>query len=78
VVTSSEDVADDRNRVLPAERDAFLEAFRGAKGGAMTYEPSLERAVTRLIGDVGEDDLVLLLGAQGLDAAAGMVLEHLR
>jgi UDP-N-acetylmuramoyl-L-alanyl-D-glutamate--2,6-diaminopimelate ligase len=78
VVTSSDDVADDRNRVLPAERDAFIEAFRGAKGGPMTYEPSLERAVTRLVGDVGEEDLVLLLGAQGLDAAAGMVLEHLR
>lgn len=79
VVTSGEEVADARNTVLPAERDAFLHAFQcRADGRRPDYEPTLARAVTRLLEDVGEDDLVLLLGAQGLDAAAALVLQHLK
>lgn len=78
VVTSSDDVADDRNRVLLSERDAFIESFRRrADGRAFEFEPTLSRAVARVLDDVGEDDLVLLLGAQGLDAAAAMVTDHL-
>ena len=78
VVTASEDVADARNRVLPAERDAFLDSFSArANGRAVVYRPSLSGAVSSLLEGVGEDDLVLLLGAQGLDAAAAMVTRHL-
>jgi len=78
VVTSSDDVADDRNRVLPEERDAFIGAFRRANGGTLAFEPTLQSAVGKLLGEVGDDDLVLLLGAQGLDAASRMVQQHLR
>jgi UDP-N-acetylmuramoyl-L-alanyl-D-glutamate--2,6-diaminopimelate ligase len=78
VVTSSEDAADGRNRVLPAEQDAFIDEFRAcADGRAFDFQPSLGGAVSTLLEEVGEDDLVLLLGAQGLDTAAAMVLEHL-
>jgi len=79
VVTSSDDVADDRNRVLPAERDAFIDSFKSrADGRRFAFQPFLGGAVTTLLQDVGADDLVLLLGAQGLDSAAGMVLTHLK
>jgi UDP-N-acetylmuramoyl-L-alanyl-D-glutamate--2,6-diaminopimelate ligase len=79
VVTSSDDVADGRNRVLPAERDAFLASFKSrADGRGFDFQPFLGGAVTTLLQGVGEDDLVLLLGAQGLDSAAGMVLRHLK
>jgi UDP-N-acetylmuramoyl-L-alanyl-D-glutamate--2,6-diaminopimelate ligase len=79
VVTSSDDVADERNRVLPAERDAFIDSFQSSAGGsALNFQPSLGEAVPAVLDGVGEDDLVLLLGAQGLDAAAAMVLEHLK
>ena len=78
VVTASDDVADPRNKVLPAERDAFMDTFRRhANGSDPSYQPSLSGAVTRLLDEVGEDDLVLLLGAQGLDTAAAMVTRHL-
>jgi UDP-N-acetylmuramoyl-L-alanyl-D-glutamate--2,6-diaminopimelate ligase len=79
VVTSSDDVADERNRVSPAERDAFIDSFRASAGGpALNFQPALGDAVPALLDGVGEDDLVLLLGAQGLDAAAAMVLNHLK
>jgi UDP-N-acetylmuramoyl-L-alanyl-D-glutamate--2,6-diaminopimelate ligase len=79
VVTSSDDVADERNRVSPAERDAFIDSFQASAGGpALNFQPALGDAVPALLDGVGEDDLVLLLGAQGLDAAAAMVLNHLR
>ncbi|MFW6077253.1 MAG: Mur ligase family protein [Hyphomicrobiales bacterium] len=78
VVTSSEDVADGRNRVLPAEHRAFVDSFTDRSDGrAFAFRPSLSGAVSTLLDEVGDDDLVLLLGAQGLDAAAAMVLEHL-
>ena len=78
VVTSSEDAADGRNRVLPAEQDAFIDEFRAcADGRSVEFQPSLGGAVSTLLEEVDEDDLVLLLGAQGLDSAAAMVLEHL-
>lgn len=79
VVTSSDDVADGRNRVSPEERDAFIDSFRASAGGAaVNFQPALADAVPALLDGVGEDDLVLLLGAQGLDAAAAMVLHHLK
>jgi UDP-N-acetylmuramoyl-L-alanyl-D-glutamate--2,6-diaminopimelate ligase len=79
VVTSSDDVADGRNKVRPAEREAFIDSFADRSDGrAFEFQPSLSGAVSALLDGVGDDDLVLLLGAQGLDTAAGMVLQHLK
>jgi UDP-N-acetylmuramoyl-L-alanyl-D-glutamate--2,6-diaminopimelate ligase len=78
VVTSSDDFADARNKVLPSERDAFIDSLRTRADGGFDFQPSLSDAVTTLLDDVGENDLVLLLGAQGLDAAAGLVIENLK
>jgi UDP-N-acetylmuramoyl-L-alanyl-D-glutamate--2,6-diaminopimelate ligase len=79
VVTSSDDLADARNRVLPAERDAFIDSFRArANGHRFAFEPCLKDAVETVLDGVGESDLVLLLGAQGLDAAAPLVIESLK
>jgi UDP-N-acetylmuramoyl-L-alanyl-D-glutamate--2,6-diaminopimelate ligase len=78
VVTSSDDVADDRNRVQPEERDAFIDSFRASSGTVLTFQPALGDAVPAMLDGVAEDDVVLLLGAQGLDAAAAMVLDYLK
>jgi UDP-N-acetylmuramoyl-L-alanyl-D-glutamate--2,6-diaminopimelate ligase len=79
VVTSSDDVANGRNKVLPAERDAFIGSFMARSNGQdFHFRPTLSGAIAMLLDDVGEDDLVVLLGAQGLDAAAEMVLQHLK
>jgi UDP-N-acetylmuramoyl-L-alanyl-D-glutamate--2,6-diaminopimelate ligase len=73
VVTASEDTADARNRVTPEELAAFRESL-----GATPYafEPTLDRAVARVLDGVHPDDLVLVLGAQGMDRAGQMVLSR--
>jgi UDP-N-acetylmuramoyl-L-alanyl-D-glutamate--2,6-diaminopimelate ligase len=79
VITSSNDFADARNKVLPAERDAFIDSFRAqANGRPFEFQPSLRDAVKAVLEGVDEGDLVLLLGAQGLDAAAPLVIETLQ
>lgn len=74
VVTASEDTADERNRVTPEELAAFRESL-GATPHA--FEPTLARAVDRLVDGVRPDDLVLVLGAQGMDRAGEMLLGRL-
>jgi UDP-N-acetylmuramoyl-L-alanyl-D-glutamate--2,6-diaminopimelate ligase len=69
VVTASEDSAGARDRVRDEEREAVLSVLR-KEGVAFSYEPALEAAVRRALEGSGEGDLVLLLGAQGMDGAA--------
>lgn len=76
VVSASDDVADARNRVTEAEREAALAELR-ALGVAFDYEPALRDAVHRALGAVGDDTLVLLLGAQGMDRGAELAREAL-
>ena len=71
VVTASEDSADVRDRVRDEEREAVLSVLRG-EGVAFGYEPGLGAAVRRALEGTGDGDLVLLLGAQGMDDAAGV------
>jgi len=68
LVTTAEDHADERNRVDPAEREAFLTPLR-EKGVPFTEVSAVEEAVPRALEAAGEGDLVLLLGAQGMDRA---------
>ncbi len=69
VVTASEDKAGARDRVRDEEREAVLAVLQ-EEGVAFSYEPALEVAVRRALEGAGEGDLVLLLGAQGMDGAA--------
>jgi UDP-N-acetylmuramoyl-L-alanyl-D-glutamate--2,6-diaminopimelate ligase len=71
VVTASEDAAGPRDRVRPEEREVVLEALREV-GVAFSYEPALTDAVRRVLEGSGDGDLVLLLGAQGMDRAAAL------
>ncbi|MBA3317328.1 MAG: Mur ligase family protein, partial [Gemmatimonadales bacterium] len=68
-VTASEGAAGPRDRVRPEERDAVLGVLR-EEGLAFSYEPVLADAVRRTLEGNATDDLVLLLGAQGMDHAA--------
>jgi len=72
VVTRSEEVADERNTVSDEEMDAFLDPLR-SEGIPFTVEPRLDRAVERVLERAGGGDLVLLLGAQGMDTAGDLV-----
>ena len=69
VVTASEDASGPRDRVRPEEREVVLETLREA-GVPFSYEPALTDAVRRVLEGSGDGDLVLLLGAQGMDRAA--------
>jgi UDP-N-acetylmuramoyl-L-alanyl-D-glutamate--2,6-diaminopimelate ligase len=71
VVTASEDAAGPKDRVSPEEREAVESSLREA-GVPYRYEPTLAGAVARVLEECEADDLVLLLGAQGMDRAAGM------
>lgn len=76
VVTASEDVAGARDRVRQEEREAVLAVLR-SEGIAFEYQPALRAAVAEMLDGSGERDLVLLLGAQGMDGAAALVRETL-
>ena len=69
VVTGSEDSAGARDRVRDDEREAVLGVLK-EEGVAFSYEPMLADAVRWALDGSGEGDLVLLLGAQGMDGAA--------
>jgi UDP-N-acetylmuramoyl-L-alanyl-D-glutamate--2,6-diaminopimelate ligase len=76
VVTASEDAAGPRDRVTPEERDAVERAL--SEGGvAYRYQPTLAAAVREALDGCAGDDLVLLLGAQGMDQAARLARECL-
>ncbi|HJR41569.1 MAG TPA: cyanophycin synthetase, partial [Gemmatimonadaceae bacterium] len=81
VVTWSEGTASPRDRVTPEERDAVLRTVdaaleRLAHTGDLRAipEPTLAGAVRAVLDGVRDDELVLLLGAQGMDGAAELVL----
>lgn len=74
-ITSATDTADERNTVSDDERDAFLSVLR-RENIAHTHHERLEDAVAAVLHDVARRDVVLLLGAQGMDAAAEIVKRH--
>jgi UDP-N-acetylmuramoyl-L-alanyl-D-glutamate--2,6-diaminopimelate ligase len=76
IVTSSEDAADDRNRVSEEEQATVLGVLRGA-GVVFAFEASVGTAVRRAIDASGTGDLILLLGAQGMDRGAEVAWAHL-
>ncbi|MGH7580628.1 MAG: Mur ligase family protein [Gemmatimonadales bacterium] len=69
IVTASEDTAGPRDRVDDEEREALLDVLRAEKI-EFDYQPTLAGAVRRTVEGSGDGDLVLLLGAQGMDQAA--------
>jgi UDP-N-acetylmuramoyl-L-alanyl-D-glutamate--2,6-diaminopimelate ligase len=69
VVTASVEAASPRDRVEGAETEAVLAPLR-AGSVAFEYEPTLAGAIRRGLEGAGAGDLVLLLGAQGMDGAA--------
>ncbi len=77
VITSSDDSAGPRDRVHPEEREAVLNSLRAA-GVEHAHEAELAPAVRRALDGFAEDDLVLLLGAQGMDGAAEQARAVLR
>lgn len=76
VVTASTDSADDRNQATDGELDATIAALRD-RGAQFHYEATLRAAVGHALDGTGEADVVLLLGAQGMDQGAALAREIL-
>jgi UDP-N-acetylmuramoyl-L-alanyl-D-glutamate--2,6-diaminopimelate ligase len=76
VVSASEDVADERNRVTDEERDAALAELH-ASGVPFAFEPRLRDAIRRALDGAHGEALVVLLGAQGMDRGAELAREAL-
>ena len=75
-VTAAVDATDDANAVLPEERDAFLEGLADADA-SFTYHERLEDAIAEIVPLGHPSDLVLLLGAQGMNRGAELALRRL-
>lgn len=65
-VSGSVERTDEANAVTSEERDAFLEALEDG-GVPHGYHERLEDAVADVLERAGPDDLIMLLGAQGMD-----------
>lgn len=76
VVTSSVDAADEANRVEPAERRIFEETLQ-RYGVAHLYRDRLDDAIDTVLDGIAQGDLLLLLGAQGMDAGAAVLRDRL-
>ena len=77
VVTASEGATGPANQVRDEERAAVVDALDRA-GTAFVFEPTLAAAVRRTLEGCRPEELVLLLGAQGMDGAADLARQHLR
>jgi UDP-N-acetylmuramoyl-L-alanyl-D-glutamate--2,6-diaminopimelate ligase len=71
LVTASEDAAGARDKVTREEREAVTGALEEA-GTDFRFEPRLEDAIRYALEGWSEGDLILLLGAQGMNRAAGI------
>ncbi len=76
VVSTSVDHANARNAVTEDEL-AAVQAGVVAAGVSVRLEPELARAVATVVADAADDDLILLLGAQGMDAGARLAQQAL-
>ena len=76
VITASRDAADDRNRPQAQEVQAFLDALI-RRGIRYEFEPELASAIERVARAAEPEDLVLLLGAQGMNEAARLLVHAL-
>lgn len=71
-VTSAEDTADERNDVSDSERRAFMAVLQ-QESLRFTHHDRLADAIATALDGAAGQDLVLLLGAQGMDAGAAIV-----
>jgi UDP-N-acetylmuramoyl-L-alanyl-D-glutamate--2,6-diaminopimelate ligase len=76
VITACEGAAGARDQVTDEERRAMTDALEQA-GTEFRLEPRLDRAVECALEGWSPGDLVLLLGAQGMNRAAGIARELL-
>jgi UDP-N-acetylmuramoyl-L-alanyl-D-glutamate--2,6-diaminopimelate ligase len=76
VITRSVEATDDRNHVTESEYSAFLAPLR-KHGIPFVERERLDDAVRMALDSAGDGDLVLLLGAQGMDTGQAIMRDWL-
>lgn len=76
ILTSSEDVVDNANWVKPLEKKIFIEVLQ-KEGINYTHYNTLTHALQNTLKTAKKNDTILLIGAQGMDPAYG-VLKHMK
>ncbi|MGM0471717.1 MAG: Mur ligase family protein [Bacillota bacterium] len=74
LVTSCQKLAGESDTVLDRERDRFI-ATLNQKNIKFIYDDYLEVCLKQVLNKVGENDLILLLGAHAMDQAGQLILD---
>lgn len=73
VITSSRECVSTKDKVLNSELDAFIDVF-GKNNVVFQYYDKLYEAIEKTLSDIEEGDLLLLLGAQGMNTGSKIAL----
>jgi UDP-N-acetylmuramoyl-L-alanyl-D-glutamate--2,6-diaminopimelate ligase len=74
ILTSSRDVVDDANWVKPLEKKVFIDVLQ-KEGINYTYYNTLAEALKKALMSANYNDVILLIGAQGMDPASDVLKE---
>ncbi|MCC7551171.1 MAG: Mur ligase family protein [Methanobacterium sp.] len=72
ILTSSEDVVDDNNRVKDPEKKVFIEVMQ-KEGINCIHYTTLREALKKALSSSNNNDTILLIGAQGMDPASDVL-----
>lgn len=75
LLTTSTDVVNHLNTVVDSELEVFTKVLEDNKISYQLYD-TLEESLLTSIKLASDDDVILLLGAQGMDPASGILSEH--
>ncbi|MBM7615909.1 Mur ligase family protein [Alkaliphilus hydrothermalis] len=76
-ITASRDYCGRADNVSNTERDAFLDVINDL-GISYRYEEKLEDSIAKTIKQLEKNDLILLLGSQGMDKAKELFLKMMK
>lgn len=76
-ITESKESIGDSDKVKPIERQAFLKVLQ-EKNIPYQYNPSLEGSLKDLLSRIEKEDLIMLLGSQGMDRGQDTIKKLIR
>ncbi len=76
-ITESEDFVTERDRVQSIERQVFLNTLK-QKNISFHFHTSLEESIKNLLSQIEKNDLIMLLGSQGMDQGVNVLKKLLQ
>jgi len=75
ILTTSTDVVNHLNTVTSSEQEIFTQILK-ENNIAYTLYDTLEQSLVETFNQANDDDVILLLGAQGMDPASGILQKN--